>query len=532
MSSLSATNVQVLSGMGNRGGGKESPAITFRYTASNAPAHCQQGVTIQCTRLSNGTTTAMDSTGTRERVGNNDISCDSSPATLTPGTTVSLTFEAEDNDSDKKCFSGTETYRISLRSIADTNKLSSSQTVTVNFKNNCYPEQVSNESLDAFDQMGSAVAVDGATAAVLAPGDDSSGNSTQTLGAVYIYQRTNANTWTRSQILRTDETSIVSDRGAAGDSPGALALKGDVLAIGSEFNGNNLGAVYVFKRSSGSFSLAMKLAGSVSGGKFGKSVALDSTKLAVGAPGENTSAGSVYVFDHRNFSLIAKVSSPLGANGYFGAAVAIENSLLAVGAPGSTLFRDTVTGDLLLFQQSGSSFAELSHVLRTNANKTNIAIRNQSGNNGTLTMPLGSELGHSLAIYQGAVIVGAPGYRSNNSKPGIALILSADRATLQTLTEAGNSDGARFGTGVALSSAGAFVTSPEVRSRGGAVDHFAMNSGAYRFVRRIVSWSGADGDQFGSSVAASGNHFVVGARVNAAPLNANGSASFLTTVIP
>jgi hypothetical protein len=71
-----------------------------------------------------------------------------------------------------------------------------------------------------------------------------------------------------------------------------------------------------------------------------------------------------------------------------------------------------------------------------------------------------------------------------------------------------------------------------LRNRGGAVDHFALNNGIYSFVRRISSGTSADNDQFGFSVATFGNDIVVGAKLNAEPNNASGSASFLTTVIP
>lgn len=525
------TAVQAFSGRGAIGGRVASTPFTIQYTKSNAPAHCQQGVTVQCTRMAGSTVTALDPSGTRTPVNNVDVSCQRSPQTASPGTSISISFRPNDNDTDKQCFEGTATYQISLRSSADTNKSSISQTVTVTFKNNCYPEQITTESLDAFDQLGTAVAVDGGIAAIVAPGDDGDSNQTQTIGAIYIYKKGGDGKWTKSQTLRTDDTSIVSDRGASGDNPASVALKNGTLVVGSEFSGSNTGAVYVFKNSGGVFSQTRKIAGPVAGGKFGRSVATDGAQIAIGAPAENSSKGTVYVFDANTYAETAEIPSPLGPNGYFGAAVAIENALLAVGAPGSTLYRDTMTGDLVIYRKSTGWSEVTSNPLRYNPSKTDIAIKDPTGKAGTITIANGAELGASVAILNGTVIVGSPGFLTGAKKTGLALILSSDLVNLQTLTDTSGGEG-RFGSSVALGSAGAIVGAPELRLRAGAIDHFALSNGNYKFVRRISSSHTADNDQFGFGVAISGNDIVAGAKLNAEPNNASGSASFISTIAP
>jgi hypothetical protein len=276
----SITTAQVLSGRGVIGGRKDSSPITVQYTKSNAAAHCQQGVTVSCTRMAGSTVTALSTAGVRAPVAGNDITCGRAPQTANPGTSIAITFRANDNDTDKQCFEGTATYQVSLKSSADTSKNSVTQNITVTFKNNCYPEQITTETLDAFDQMGTAVAVDGSTAAIIAPGDDGDSNQTQSIGAVYIYKKGSDGKWTRSQILRTDDTSIVSDRGAAGDTPAAIALKNGVLVVGSEFNASNAGAIYIFKDSGGTFSMVRKIAGAVAGGRLGRGVATDGSQIS------------------------------------------------------------------------------------------------------------------------------------------------------------------------------------------------------------------------------------------------------------
>jgi hypothetical protein len=523
------TTVQSLSGKGPNGGRVPSVGVTFQYSQSNAPSNCQQTVAVQCSQITSNVT-ALNGSGVRVPTMPNDINCVRTGGT-TPGSTGSISFSAFDNDTTKQCMEGTATYEISLRSTADPSKFSSRQTLTVNFKNNCYPEQVSAESLDSFDQMGTAVAVDGGVAAVLAPGDDGDSNQTQSIGAIYIYKRGSDGKWSKTQVLRTDDTAIVSDRGAAGDTPASIALKNGVLVVGSEFNNNYAGAAFVFKSSNGTFSLARKLSGQVAGGRFGRAVAVDGSQIAVGAPGESSSKGAVHIFDAGSYSETAQISSPLAANSYFGAAVAIEGTLLAVGAPASTLYRDTMTGELLVYRKSTSWAEVTTNPLRANSTKTGIAVKDPTGKDTAITIALGAELGASVAISNGVVIVGAPGQMTLTKKTGLAIVMASDLKSLQTLTDFSGSEG-RFGAAVALGSAGAFVGGPELRTRGGAVDHFALNSGIYKFVRRVSSVTGADNDQFGFSVATSGNDVVVGAKLNAEPNNSSGSASFFSTIVP
>jgi hypothetical protein len=277
--------------------------------------------------------------------------------------------------------------------------------------------------------------------------------------------------------------------------------------------------------------MVRKIAGSIPGGRLGRGVATDGSQIAAGSPGENSSAGAVHIFDANTFAETAQIQSPLGANAYFGASVAIENSLLAVGAPGSTLYRDTLTGDLVVYRKSGSWAEVTSNPLRANSTKTGIAIKDSTGKAGTITITNGSELGSAVAITGGVIIVGSPGYMTATKKTGLALVLSSDMVSLQTLTDTSGSEG-RYGTSVSLGSAGAFVGGPELRNRGGAVDQFSLANGVYSFVRRISSVTSADNDQFGFSVATFGNDIIVGAKLNAEPNNASGSASFLTTVVP
>jgi hypothetical protein len=535
MSAPSAVVAEVKSGQG-AAGGRVNSTIKVTYQSSNSPSNCSNlAATVVCgmtSPLSN--LTYVNASGVRGPVTNREhVRCipqteplkpGDPPGDFLPGKNSVITFQANDNESTVQCISGTATYEVFLTSDGDPNKQSAKQNVTVTFKNNCLPEQLSGANIDAFDQLGTAVAIDGNTAAALAPGDDGADNNanTQKVGAVYVYQQTSPNVWSAPQILRTLDSPIVSDRGSAEDNPTALALKGDTLVIGTEFNNSSAGAVHIFRRAGGVWSQVRKISGSVAGGKFGKSVALTSTRLVVGAPAENGNAGAVYVFDLASFSQISRMTSPVAtARDYFGAAVAADDSVIAVGAPGAILSLGTVRGDVFLFDPAGVEFSPAFRVGDTF---------------GGVKLELGSELGTALAVQNGVVMVGAPGHKvlvnGALQSRGAVFVIGSNRNSIQVLTE--NSANARFGTSVSMSGANAVIGIPELRSRAGAVDLYSVAAGAntYTRVRRVYSQSNAASDQFGFSVAISGNAFISGAKLNSEPFSSSGTVSLMSILVP
>lgn len=531
MEASTIASVTTLSSRGNNSGGSASPTISIKYLSSNAPNHCSQGVSVQCQRVVTNVT-ALNSTGDRVAVTtNNDFNCNRTPATLNPGGSVNISFRAADNDTDKQCFEGTASFDVFLRSSADTSKNSTKQRITVTFKNNCYPEKISGEAVDAFDNYGSMVAIDGDTAAILAPGDDGPTNTDTAIGAVYIYKRDANNIWSKTQVLRSIDTPIVSDRGSNNDYPNSISLKGNFLVVGSQLNSGKLGAAYIFKLDSGSFTLVKKLTGTVANGNFGGSVATDGTSIVVGAPGESTGKGAVYLFDTVAFDPITKLSSPGPNHGAFGYSVAISGNLLAVGGPGELGYTDTVKGEVYVFQNNGTWAEVISQPLRANSAKTDISVKTQTNTTTNVSLVEGAELGSSVAIFNGYILVGAPGVMSGANTVGMAFLISPDLRGIQSLTNIANGQG-RFGQSVSMGSAGILVSVPENNSKRGAIDYFVANTGYYSFSRRIVSTTGAASDEFGSSVATSGNFIVVGARNEADHGNASGSVSFITNVVP
>lgn len=225
----------------------------------------------------------------------------------------------------------------------------------------------------AFDAFGAAVALSGDTLAVGATGEASAAtgingnqadNSAPTAGAVYVFTRTGS-TWAQQSYLKASNTGT-------GDLFGnALALAGDTLAVGAfgeasattGVNGDQAdnsalaaGAVYVFVRSSGTWTQQAYLKASNSGHdyEFGSAIALAGDMLVVGSMAENSGAtgvggnqsdgtapgaGAAYVFSRGGTTWAQKAyvkSSNTGSDDGFGSAVALSADTLVVGALGES----------------------------------------------------------------------------------------------------------------------------------------------------------------------------------------------------
>src|SRR6266700_4107707 len=281
----------------------------------------------------------------------------------------------------------------------------------------------------AADEFGFAVALssDGNTLVVGAPGEasaatgiigaDQTDNAADSAGAVYIFIRSIAGTWSQQAYIKASNPE-------AGDQFGisvALSSDGNTLAVGatgedsalpgvtagnvSEVTAGNTapgaGAVYVFTRSGTTWTQQAYVKASNTGAddQFGISVALnsDGSTLAVGATGEDSAlpgvttglvsegtagnaapgAGAVYVFTRdvvsSTWSQQAYVkASNTGAADNFGSSVALsgDGSTLAVGAIGEasavgvTPTDNTApsAGAVYVFTRSGTTWPQQAYV--------------------------------------------------------------------------------------------------------------------------------------------------------------------------
>jgi len=405
----------------------------------------------------------------------------------------------------------------------------------------------------ARDQFGFSVALsgDGGTLAVGAPNEDSgltgvtagivneatAGNAANDAGAVYVYTRS-AGAWSQQAYLKA------SNAGANDVFGIAVALSGDgnTLAVGARLEasgltgvtagivdeataGNaasNAGAVYVFTRSAGAWSQQAYVKASNIGSFdfFGNSVALsgDGDTLAVGAPfqsaGTTGFAGAVYVYTRSAGAWSQQAylnASNTGTFDLFGNSVALsgDGGTLAVGAPLEDSGLTGVTagivdeaaagnaasdsGAVYVYTRSTGAWSQQAYVKASNTgpgdNFGNSVTLSGDGN--TLAVGAPFEDGSSTGID------GASDELAMNAGAAYVYTRSAGTWSQQAYVKASNTGGGdNFGTSVALSgdgnalAVGAPFEDGSGTGIGSLADELAPDSGAvYFYARSAGTWS-------------------------------------------
>lgn len=157
-------------------------------------------------------------------------------------------------------------------------------------------------------RFGHAVALDGDTALIGSPGDDSEegeyGLQSVDIGSAYVFGHEDGE-WTQLAKLTADEPAAHDEFGTAAalDRPHAvIGVPYDDEAPTPNGVGDNAGAVYVFAGADRAWIQQARLSqNDTSGGeRLGASVAIDGLRLVAGAPGDDTatspSSGSAHVF--------------------------------------------------------------------------------------------------------------------------------------------------------------------------------------------------------------------------------------------
>jgi hypothetical protein len=339
------------------------------------------------------------------------------------------------------------------------------------------------------DQFGYSVAVNGDTVVVGAINEDSRttginsspNESASNSGAAYVFVR-NGTTWSQQAYLKASQVT-------AGDNFGwSVAVSGDTVVVGAinedsnttginstpNESASNSGAAYVFVRGGTTWSQQAYLKASNSFASFGLSVSISGETVVVGR------SGRVFVFVRSGTTWSQQAE--LGTGDQFGYSVAVSGDTMVVGNPeedSSTTginstpnLNATNAGAAYVYIRSGTTWSQQAYLKASQVN-------------------VGDRFGSSVAVSGETVVVGAP--NEDSSTTGI------------------NS------------------TPNESASGAGA---------AYVFVRSGTTWSQQaylkanqvkTGDEFGLSVASSGNTIVVGARVGG-PGSAGSAYVFLRSV--
>jgi len=347
---------------------------------------------------------------------------------------------------------------------------------------------------------GNGVAMDGDVIVVTAMWDDVPG--TPFTGSASVY-RWSGTAWVK-------EASLVSSAAEFADFFGSsVAIDGDVIVVGVPGAGTPpTGTAIVFRHTTFGWVEEATLVDSLgtAGDGFGWSVAVSGDVIAVGAAeadlgGPGAGAATSFRWDGRHWLEEARLT---GAGGAFGNAIAADQDTVVVGAPFENVAGAEEQGTARVYRWDGASWVEVA----------------------VLTPAAGAaddRHGTSVSISGDVIVSGSP-YDKVGAAGGMgsATVYRWDGATwveeTTLISPIGNSND-NFGLSVSVRDDLIAVGSPFDNpvpgdwSRGSAMS-FRRQGDAWAAASLLLARDGQAGDRYGLSVAASGEHIVVGAPFN------------------
>lgn len=341
--------------------------------------------------------------------------------------------------------------------------------------------------------FGQSLARDGQRLYVGAPKQQTMG---QAQGAVYVYQRSmQTGQW---QLVQTLYSPTPQDT----EFGGALSAQGGELVVGAA------GRAYHYKSAADPTTRTLTLSQSYTPSQaeptFGAAVSLSPTRLLIGAPGADDlgqDAGEVHVYARAQDGSYAQLSA-LRSDAHtpgarFGSSLAQDQRWALIGEPGASL-----GGRALLYEQlEGTTWAIIQTYLPDDQLKD---ARHQ--------------LGATLALFGGTMLLGAPGAASSTDFIPGRLYLSQDLPLAQTPRKVLNAPTpmamARFGEAIDAKQGWLFVGAPGEDQGKGAVYIFERNQGGaqlWGLLTKLSSPTPEINGHFGESLKLSGERLVVGA---------------------
>jgi hypothetical protein len=284
----------------------------------------------------------------------------------------------------------------------------------------------------------------------------------------------------------------------------ALSSDGNTAAIGAPDDNMRPGAVFIFVRSSGTWSEQAKLVGSGAVGTVGEigegfSVALsaDGNTVLFGAEGDNSSAGAAWVFVRSGTSWSqqgAKIvpADTVGGSGSgvqfgYSAALSSDGNTALIGGRGD----NSAAGAAWVYVRSNGTWSEQQKLTSSNS----------------------SDLGASVALSSdgNTALIGEPG-QINTTVPGAVVFIRSSGVWSQQGSElvgTGAAGTTNQGNSVALSSDGntALIAGDNDNSFVGATWVFVRSNGSWsqQGNKLVGSQSGVTSSQQGASVALTGD---------------------------
>lgn len=306
----------------------------------------------------------------------------------------------------------------------------------------------------------------------------------------------------------TQQAELTASDGETRDGFGfSVAISGSTVVVGAAGHtvGSNLqqGAAYVFVESDGTWTQQAELTASdgAANDYFGNSVAMSGSTVVVGVAehrvGSNPAQGAAYVFTENGgtWSQQAELTASDGTAGDgFGQSVAVSGSTVVVGAPWRTVGSNLQQGAAYVFGESGGTWSQQAELRASDGAPYDL-------------------FGSSVAVSGGAAAVGAWDRTvDSQTAQGAAYVFAESGGTWSEQAELTASDGAAddlFGWSIAISGSttvvGAYQHKVGSNLYQGAAYVFAENGGMWSQQAELTASDGAEGDEFGWSVAVSSN---------------------------
>ncbi len=334
------------------------------------------------------------------------------------------------------------------------------------------------------ERFGDRTAIDGDTAIVAGAHD-----ALDDKGAAYVFERGGSG-WDYAQTL------TAPGGGTAGDIFGiSLAIQEDTAFVGANGVDTGRGAVYVFEKTSGTWTYQQTLTtpgGADTWESFGTSVVFDGERALIGAPGVDNGRGAAYFFvtDGSTWSHERTIVAPQGQpNDSFGGDVALDGDTALVGA-----YRTNgVRGAAHIFERDGSSWSH-----------------------GQTLLPVGGaqfdEFGLRVALDVPTALIAAPDYGSGEGAVYSFARVGSSWQFMQLIQHADPEQDDNLGWPVEIEGGLALIgASGRDATDKGAAYVFEHDGSSWVERDKLVTSTRTDYDQFGFGAALSDDTAIVGA---------------------
>jgi hypothetical protein len=358
----------------------------------------------------------------------------------------------------------------------------------------------------AGDQFGGSVAISGDTVVVGAPANPLE-PAPSGAGSAYVFVRTGG-LWAHQQTLVPADSAVGDEFGIS------VAIDGDTLVVGAFRDdgpaGTNQGSAYVFERIGGVWvEQAPKLVAPNADANdlFGNSVAIEGDTIVVGALDAGAlGQGMAYVFARSGGTWILQqelaASDATFGDLRFGVSVAISGETVAIGASGDDIGQIAAQGSVYVFTRSGTVWNEHAKLVASDGAEAD-------------------NFGHSVGLSGDTLVVGAPlvdliGVVGIDVGAAYVFVRAGDIWTQQQKLFTSDPDIHDEVAFLVAISGGTIVLSADLDNTDPLFDHgsayvFSLTNGVWTQTQKLLAPDRVTKDQFGYSVAISGQTIVVGA---------------------